>query len=276
MLEQIEQQEAREQVSVPQFEIASSTPVPVFEHDQRQRRRMVIALIMLLVALGLVLVKDRDFWFPVLDSTESEAVDDSAPADTVPDTTNSAADTSPAPSLPVSKRRSRPPVSPAAKSLVSEALASPVVPAVRVARPPLRVEVVAGDRSQMVRPGSPSIAVELQNGASGRASSEPAQAGAEVASASVATPVGYKPSSAVRPEYPLLARQMKVQGAVELHAQIGKDGGVQTLQVVGGPAILADAAREAVKQWRFKPYMQNGQPVETQVPITVNFTIQTK
>jgi protein TonB len=80
----------------------------------------------------------------------------------------------------------------------------------------------------------------------------------------------------VRPEYPLLARQMKVQGAVELHAQIGKDGGVQTLKVVGGPAILADAAREAVKQWRFKPYIQNGQPVETQVPITVNFTIQTK
>ena len=83
-------------------------------------------------------------------------------------------------------------------------------------------------------------------------------------------------SRSVRPEYPLLARQMKVQGRVELDAQIGKDGGVQALQVVGGRAILADAAREAVKQWRFKPYMQNGQPVETQVPITVNFTIQTK
>ena len=78
-----------------------------------------------------------------------------------------------------------------------------------------------------------------------------------------------------RPEYPLLARQMKVQGAVVLDAYIGKDGGIQTLKVVGGPAILADAAREAVKQWRFKPYFQDGQPVETQARITVNFSIFT-
>jgi TonB family protein len=276
MLEQIEQQETREQLAVPQLEIASSGPVPVFENDQRQRRRMVIALVMLLVALGLVLVKDRDFWFPAPDFTESEAVDDSTPTDTASDTAASAASTTATPSVPVSKKRSHPQVPPAAKSVVAEAPVNPVVPAARVARPPLRVEVVAGDQHRMVRPGSPSVAVELQNGASGRATSEPAQGGTEVASASTSTPVGYSPTAAVRPEYPLLARQMKVQGAVELHAQIGKDGGVQNLQVVGGPAILADAAREAVKQWRFKPYIQNGQPVETQVPITVNFTIQTK
>jgi protein TonB len=277
MLEQIEQQETREHLTVPQLEIASSGAVPVFENDQRQRRRMVIALVMLLVALGLVLVKDRDFWFPISDLTESEAVDDSAPTDAATDTPAAATNTTAAPSLPVSRRRNRPPVPAASKSVVAEDSANPVViPAPRVARPPLRVEVVAGDRHQMVRPGSPSVAVELQNGAGGRAASEPAQAGTEVANASVATPVGYTPSSGMRPEYPLLARQMKVQGAVELHAQIGKDGGVQTLKVVGGPAILADAAREAVKQWRFKPYIQNGQPVETQVPITVNFTIQTK
>ena len=276
MLEQIEQQETREPASAAQFEISSSTAVPVFENDQRQRRRMVIALVMLLVALGLVLVKDRDFWFPASDFTESEGVDDSGPADAASDTPAASTNTTANPSVPVSKRRSRPPAPPAAKSVVAEASGNSVVAAQRVARPPLRVEVVAGDQHQMVRPGSPSVAVELQNGASGRAASEPGQAGSEVANASVATPVGYTPSSAVRPEYPLLARQMKVQGAVELHAQIGKDGGVQKLQVVGGPAILADAAREAVKQWRFKPYIQNGEPVETQVPITVNFTIWTK
>ena len=276
MLEQIEQQETREHLAVPQLEIASSTPMPVFENDQRQRRRMVIALVMLLVALGLVLVKDRDFWFPASDFTESEAVDDSTPTDTTSDTAASAASTTATPSVPVNRKRSRPPVPPMAKSVVAEAAANPVVPAARVALPPLRVEVVAGDRHQMVRPGSPSVAVELQNGASGRAASEPVQSGTEVASASTSAPVGYSPTAAVRPEYPLLARQMKVQGAVELHAQIGKDGGVQNLQVVGGPAILADAAREAVKQWRFKPYIQNGEPVETQVPITVNFTIQTR
>ncbi len=278
MLEQIEQQETREHLSVPQLEITSSVPVPVFENDQRQRRRMVIALVLLLVALGLVLVKDRDFWFPASDVTESEAVDESSPADTTTDTATAAANIPAAPSLPSSKKRSRPAVAPPAKSMVPQAAENPVTPPARIALPPLRVEVVAGgDRRQMVRPSTPpGVAVELQNGASGRATSEPVQAGTEVASASASTPVGYPPTTAVRPQYPLLARQMKVQGAVELHAQIGKDGGVQTLQVVGGPAILADAAREAVKQWRFKPYFQNGQPVETQVPITVNFTIQTK
>ena len=79
----------------------------------------------------------------------------------------------------------------------------------------------------------------------------------------------------VRPEYPLLARQMKVQGSVVLDAMIGKDGGIQDLRVVQGPTILADAAREAVRQWRFKPYLQDGQPVETQAHITVNFMIST-
>src|SRR5215470_9218455 len=101
MLEQIEQQETREHVTVSQLEIASPVPVPVFENDQRQRRRMVIALVLLLVALGLVLVKDRDFWFPASDLTESEAVDDSTPADATSDTpTTAAADIPAAPSLP--------------------------------------------------------------------------------------------------------------------------------------------------------------------------------
>src|SRR6202011_6320932 len=79
----------------------------------------------------------------------------------------------------------------------------------------------------------------------------------------------------VPPDYPLLARQMKVQGAVRLQALISRDGTIQELQILSGPSILATAAREAVKQWHFKPYIQNGQPVETQARITVNFTIST-
>jgi protein TonB len=79
----------------------------------------------------------------------------------------------------------------------------------------------------------------------------------------------------VPPDYPLLARQMKVQGAVILQALISREGSIQELQIVSGPGILATAAREAVKQWRFKPYYQSGQPVETQARITVNFTIST-
>ena len=73
----------------------------------------------------------------------------------------------------------------------------------------------------------------------------------------------------------MLARQMKVQGAVILQALISREGSIQELQVLRGPGILAAAAREAVRQWRFKPYFQNGEPVETQAKITVNFTIST-
>jgi protein TonB len=79
----------------------------------------------------------------------------------------------------------------------------------------------------------------------------------------------------VEPSYPVLAKQMKVQGAVVMQALIGADGIIQDLKVVSGPAILSSAAREAVRQWRFKPYLENGKPVETQAKITVNFTIST-
>jgi protein TonB len=71
----------------------------------------------------------------------------------------------------------------------------------------------------------------------------------------------------------LLAKEMKVQGSVVLQALIGRDGGIQNLQIVSGPKILSAAAREAVQQWRFKPYYQSGQAVETVARITVNFTI---
>ena len=80
----------------------------------------------------------------------------------------------------------------------------------------------------------------------------------------------------VQPNYPLLAKEMKVQGAVVLEALIGRDGNIQDLHVLSGPTILSTAAREAVKQWRFRPYLQSGQPVETEARITVNFTISTQ
>jgi protein TonB len=82
-------------------------------------------------------------------------------------------------------------------------------------------------------------------------------------------------SRSVKPDYPVLAKQMKVQGAVVLQALIDKGGNIQELHVVSGPAILANAAEEAVKQWHFKPYYQQGQAVETEARITVNFTIST-
>jgi protein TonB len=80
----------------------------------------------------------------------------------------------------------------------------------------------------------------------------------------------------VDPVYPLLAQQTNLQGSVVLSARVGQDGSVQSVQVVSGPDILANAAVEAIKQWRFKPRNEAGQsiPAETQ-RITVNFNIST-
>jgi protein TonB len=82
-------------------------------------------------------------------------------------------------------------------------------------------------------------------------------------------------ASPVKPSYPLLARQMKVQGAVILQALINKDGVIQNLRVLSGPHILASAAQDAVRQWHFKPHFEGSEPVETEAKITVNFTIST-
>jgi len=77
----------------------------------------------------------------------------------------------------------------------------------------------------------------------------------------------------VKPSYPPLARQARIQGTVVLQAVIGKDGSIQNLKVVSGHPMLAPAALEAVKQWRYKPYYLNGEPVEVDTTINVNFTL---
>ena len=74
-------------------------------------------------------------------------------------------------------------------------------------------------------------------------------------------------------DYPLLAGQMSVQGSVLLQVLIAANGVVEDLRVLSGPTILVSAAREAVRQWRFKPFYENGKAVETQARVTVNFTI---
>jgi TonB family protein len=81
-------------------------------------------------------------------------------------------------------------------------------------------------------------------------------------------------SLAINSPYPLLAGQMAIQGSVLLETLIGADGVVEEMRVLSGPTILVGAAREAVRQWRFKPYLANGQPVETQARVTVNFKIR--
>jgi len=77
----------------------------------------------------------------------------------------------------------------------------------------------------------------------------------------------------VNPNYPPLARQARIQGQVLLQAEISKDGSIQNLRLISGHPMLAPAAIEAVKQWRYKPYLLNGEPVEVETQVQVNFTL---
>jgi len=103
-----------------------------------------------------------------------------------------------------------------------------------------------------------------------------------VAAPKIATPTRVRVSSGVStgllirkvpPTYPPLARQARIQGVVILQAQISKDGTIQNLQLISGHPMLAPAAIEAVKQWRYKPYLLNGEPVEVDTQVQVNFTL---
>jgi protein TonB len=78
----------------------------------------------------------------------------------------------------------------------------------------------------------------------------------------------------VEPKYPPIAQQAHIQGIVILTAVIGKDGIIQRLQLVSGHPMLATAAIDAVKQWRYKPYLLNGQPVEAETTVAVTFRLQ--
>ena len=77
----------------------------------------------------------------------------------------------------------------------------------------------------------------------------------------------------VKPPYPAAAKLARVEGSVALQAVIGKDGSIQNLRVISGHPLLTSAALEAVKQWRYKPYYLNGEPVEVETQIVVNFLL---
>jgi TonB family protein len=161
-----------------------------------------------------------------------------------------------------------------------------MVTTARTVLPPLEIEVVAGDVHRAVHPGTNSVHVDLQPNSPAQPASEAGAAGgtSDTTASVVRTAAEHVQVSAdaaevvsrpVQPGYPLLARQMKVQGSVILQALIGRDGLIQDLRVLSGPPILASAAQEAVKQWHFKPHYLGADAVETQARITVNFTIST-
>ena len=77
----------------------------------------------------------------------------------------------------------------------------------------------------------------------------------------------------VNPQYPAIAKTAHISGTILLHAIIGKDGTVQNLQYVSGPPLLMQSAMDAVKQWRYKPTLLNGDPVDVDTTISVVFTL---
>ncbi len=237
---------------------------------------MLTALGLLLMSLGIVLYHERDFWFP--DSDElAEQIEQPAAS-----SSQGAASTS-------KNVPARHPKAPTRSALPTTAAPAadeerPPLTVTRTVLPPLEVEVVAGSVHRTVRPGSNSVKLDMQPEES-PASSHPAPIVQEDVPASItvnaaehasvtAEPIQVV-SHSVQPGYPMLARQMKVQGSVILQALIGRDGLIQDLKIVTGPPILAKAALEAVKQWHFKPHYEGTESVETQAKITVNFTIST-
>ena len=235
-----------------------------------QQSRLVIALVLLLVALAAVLIKDRQFWF----GSESTIVDADYVQPTVaPQVTPQVATeiptkpavTTPAP-VHAAKKRVAVAATPSAPAKPADA---PAVISNRTVLPSLDVEVIAGDSHHKVHPGSNSKKLEITNPAA-----SVARQAAPVAAPATNAAERQRLAEAIPPSYPPLAQHMNVQGSVVLQALIAADGRIQNLRVMSGPAILATAAQQAVRDWKFKPVFQNGMAVETKATITVNFTIR--
>lgn len=241
------------------------------EYARKQRGRMWLAIILLVSALGVVLIKDRQLWF----NSDDEAMDDEVA------TTAAAGDTTRPRSVQAAEKSS-----PHASGKTPAEYATPEPPAMvetqRSPVQPLDVQIVAGNTKRVLPAGSSNaLQVEIPANSGEWKVWPPAQSSGKFGSTVFAAerqplPVdGTQTSHGGGAATPLLTKQMKVRGSVVLHALVSADGNIEELRVLSGPAALAPAAREAIRQWRFKPYLQNGQPVETQANITVNFLIST-
>jgi TonB family protein len=274
---------------------------PRMPEDPKQYKLMVGALCLLLLALALVFWYDRDFWFSGTPSAESNEARQTRPiAKPAPAHESALAPRSSSTASTKTKRRleigAKPSVEnpSAANPPVQESSGPAATITTRTVLPPLEVEVVAGDTRRTVRPGTGSVRVDIQPAtpepsavdSTDELSRDAASKDKDNATAASITndaadrvemsaDTSAVVTRSVSPSYPVLARQMKVQGSVILQALIGRDGAIENLDVVSGPHILAAAAEDAVRQWHFKPHLENGEAVETQAKITVNFTIST-
>jgi len=233
----------------------------------RNRRREILAFaLFLLAALTIfVAVRYRQFWFEALNfrhaaqQTTSEKIDEDQQSVS-----------------PIKSRRT----SGHHKQYTSSISEAPAAESAQeVVSSPLQVDVIYSDgRHETIVARDRGIYLDLEGDPRPEVESRQDDAASAVINAAEKDPLPRTETVArpVDPIYPLLAQQMKVQGSVVLQAHIGENGSVQSVQVVSGPEILAKAAVEAVRQWRFNPAYKAGHAVPAETRITVNFTISTK
>ena len=77
----------------------------------------------------------------------------------------------------------------------------------------------------------------------------------------------------VQPDYPAIAKQLKIEGTVELDALVGENGEVVKVNIVSGNPVLTNPAAQAVKRWKFKPFLEDGKPVQVLAPISLVFKL---
>ena len=242
------------------FETTPRTMIAAQRQASKQPRRLLMALSILLILLVAVLVKDRQFWF----GSEQATIDSDLPATAVTAQTQAPKASRKATATPATSQKKQNhaavPVTPQ-----TENEQAPVA-VTRTTLPPLDVEVVAGSKHSNVHPPTSVTHVELQNQSNIATNAAEREA--------LPAPAAPQAQAQVNASYPLLAQHMNVQGSVIMQALISAEGLVENLKVVSGPAILTTAAQQAVREWRFKPVVQNGHAVETQARITVNFSIK--
>jgi len=263
---------------------ADRTAIPARQtlppQESTQRRLMTIALALLLVSLVSVLYHDRDFWFPDTEEAEElpgqNGVVQASSTPLHPRQTASHKKSHAAKAQPTQTAQAVP------TNTVGDAPLGATI--TRTVLPPLEVEVVAGNSHRRLKPNANSVQVGMQSDlpedATNTSPSVQEQNAANVTDnaaerVQMSADTSEIVSQPAKPAYPMLAREMKVQGSVILLAMISREGSIQDLRVLSGPPILAGAAREAVKQWHFKPHFEGAETVETVAKVTVNFTIST-
>jgi protein TonB len=153
------------------------------------------------------------------------------------------------------------------------AAAKPASPPMVVKSNPVRATTQAQSEEAPALQGSPAAASVSDSNLRGLMSSAPSSV-SKPSLATVKISQGVSQGlliKRVQPKYPTSALAVHKEGAVQIEATINKEGNVNNLKVLSGDAVLARAALEAVRQWRYKPYYLNGEPVEIQTQITVNF-----